>query len=136
MSFSFFIYLRGSFQVIAEHNAAVNESGVPYKHNSRPPPVPLARLPGCSAVRLPNLPGQVTDLSKLQAAGNLTEAQVGNQFKIILTAAGDIYLTALVDTVIAEDPAQSSSLLILSLFLNVLTVHVHELVIMATQLHS
>ena len=66
-------------EVIRDHNAAVNPDGVPFKPNTRPAAIPVHRLPGATAVRLPALPGQAPDIAALTAAGNLMECQVSNQ---------------------------------------------------------
>ena len=66
-------------QIVQEHNAAVNPGGVPFKPNTRPAPVPIHKLPGATAVRMPTLPGQAADTDALAAAGGLTECQVSNQ---------------------------------------------------------
>jgi hypothetical protein len=66
-------------EVIRDHNATINPDGVPFKPNTRPATVPVHKLPGATAVRLPALPGQAPDLAALTAAGNLMECQVSNQ---------------------------------------------------------
>ena len=66
-------------EVMRDHNSTVNPDGVPFKANTRQAALPVHKLPGATAVRLPALPGQAPDIAGLTAAGNVMECQVSNQ---------------------------------------------------------